>query len=529
MSISRKGINTFFFYTLTLGIFIAFGMLHHEYFYPLIFHGDSSATQVLAKAMLDEKSLLPYDFTNYNQINLFRPSPFIAAALALGYQGYDAFMAGTTANLVFWALIIYFAISIMVGDRNRALLYSCILLIPTGLWEADYILGQQSHLSNFALAMCTVAFSYLFLSSKKSCFNKITLTCFLLITLESPARGFMILLPLSIAILLYFDKRKSFRHITILTIISLLGYFLNKFLISYHEVYINHFQSLTFHNVREILKFLIAITEETLSSITPINSIANLKLSLTGLLVQSSGLCFAIAMLFFFKGKLNHVIVAIKNLTKHEKNDQKVTYNTFISTVAVLGLISGALEIASLIADTARHFLWAYMLLKLSFILTVHLFLSKVFTIQKLASFFLVAGFFMTSYWTAEFVREGTSISSKAKDKMSPKVTTIIREISELQGIKFIYGEDYWRMMPLNTQIPSVSAGVLTLNNVGEIIPYPVHARKSWFNHRDKVLYYLKDGAVDSAIKQKLFKNGGILLHSSPEGTIWEGPPVWSL
>jgi hypothetical protein len=51
----------------------------------------------------------------------------------------------------------------------------------------------------------------------------------------------------------------------------------------------------------------------------------------------------------------------------------------------------------------------------------------------------------------------------------------------------------------------------------------------SWACVKGDVLYYLKNGQVDEAIRKKLVEAGGVQLKTGSDYSLWRGPRVWIL
>ena len=134
----------------------AIGLIEHVWFFPVDFHADAAAMQVLAQAMVDQRSLLPTDFGYGNQLIMFRASPFIALALVGGATGFKAYIIGSSLSIAFWLLVLYYALARATGDRYLAALVAIVFIVPMSVWDHDYILGQQSHLANAVLSACAV-------------------------------------------------------------------------------------------------------------------------------------------------------------------------------------------------------------------------------------------------------------------------------------------------------------------------------------------------------------------------------------
>ena len=194
---------------------------------------------------------------------------------------------------------------------------------------------------------------------------------------------------------------------------------------------------------------------------------------------------------------------------------------------AVFGVIIGALAVATLNPDSSRHYLWSIFLVKLFVFKWLYEISSGLVSKKKAAILVLALGVLMSS-WFAYLVKFNCNTDRAINSRNFSEVIVDIKEISERTGIINIYGEDFWRMMPLNTLIGNMNAQALLLGG-GELHPYSWLTRPSWSCAEGDVLYYLKGGPVDEVIKEKLIHAGGNQVQDSIAYSIWVGPRVWRL
>ncbi|MDD2845891.1 MAG: hypothetical protein PHT57_13165 [Rhodoferax sp.] len=506
------------------------GYIHHRWFYSIYFHGDAASMHVLAKAMIDESSLLPVDFSYGNQLIFLRSSPFIALALLAGFKGYKAFIVGSALSISFWGVVLYFFLSTYFKSRRKGWLFSILLLLPLGPWESDFILGQQSHLSNVILALGVAVFINLFILNKNKFFLFVACGCLFLISAEAPMRGLLVLVP--ILILLGFGADFGVFLVVFLTagLTFSLSYLVNKLIIYKHPIAINYFNTLTFKSSDEFINNIINTTRELIGSISSINMVSGNKISLLGFFVFSFGFLLIIVYIgLVFSGIFNisefmrRKIINIKNSENFLATDNLC----FVYFVAVTGVVVGEFSVAALNPDSARHYLWAVFLLKLIILKLLYDVISKKISNKKSAVFVLVAGFLM-SFWFAELVKQKWNTDKAVKYENLSEEIHKIRSISEISGINKIYGEDFWRMMPLNTLIDGINAQTLVIFG-GEIYSAPWLSRPSWSCAKSDVLYYLKDGSVDKMVKERLVDVGGVKMHDGMRYSIWKGPKVWEV
>jgi hypothetical protein len=510
--------------------FVAFciGYIHHRWFYPLEFHGDSAAMHVLAKAILDEGSLLPVDFSYGNQLVFFRSGPFIALASLIGFTGYRAFILGSSLNIAFWSIMLYLFLFSYFDSSRKGFFFSILLLLPLGYFDFDYVLGQQSHLSNAILSLGLVVSVCLHLARKSILFFIAACVCLFAMSSEAPIRGLLVLAPVLISLVLMADLKPMILTMFPMGLVFILAYFVNKSLIRFRPISSNYFNTLAFKSSNEILDNLIKTSRETLGGISSLNIISGETLSVLGFFVLATGLLLISGYLsFVFFGMLNAIKIAAIKL-ENSSRLQKITNGDgacLVQLTAVLGVIVGSLAVATLNPDSSRHYLWAIFLAKLFVFKWLHDITSR-FVPGKLAAIFVLASGFLMSSWFACLVKFNWDPDGAIKYRNITEAIQDIREISEKTGITNIYGEDFWRMMPLNTLVDNVNAQALSLSG-GELHSSSWLTRPSWACVEGDVLYYLKNGSVDEAIKERLIDAGGSQVKEGIGYSLWMGHQVW--
>lgn len=506
------------------------GYIHHNWFFPLDFHGDAAAMHVLAEAILDQKSLLPADFSYGNQLVFLRSSPFIAFVSIFGMEGTNAFIFGSALSIAFWSIILYIFLSAYFKLPWEGSLFTLILLLPLGYWDSDLILGQQSHLSNVVLSMGLIIFSSLYVNNKKKLFLVVAGVCLFIMSSEAPLRGILVLVPLMISFSFTIKMRKTVLTSLLMASIFTLAYFFNKYLIQLRPVALNHFDTLFFMSTDEIINNLLSTSRETLKSISSIDIISGDLISSTGFVVLSAGLLLiAMYLGFFIFGIQSATKVAIGRLNKTSRIKNTIHKENFclIQLTAVFGLLVGAFAVATLNPDSSRHYLWSVFLAKLFIFKWIFDVLRDSIERKKAIVVLIGLALFM-SFWFAMLVKLEWKTKGVIQEKNYTKTLESIQKVSERTGVRHIYGEDFWRMMPLNTLIPNIKAQVLILTDDG-ISPYFWLTRPSWSCMESEVLYYLKDGQVDEEIKNQLIDTGGIQIENGIEYELWIGNRVWQL
>jgi len=518
--------------------FLAFciGFIHHKWFFPLVFDfppvfddgaaGDAAAMQILAKAILDQGSLLPADFSYGNQLVFLRSSPFIALAFILGLNGLDAFIIGSSLSIAFWGGVLYLFLSTFLNSNWKGALFSILLLLPLGFWEFDYVLGQQSHLSNVVLSIGLVVSISLYITKKSNLFVIAAAICLFIMSLEAPIRGLLVLGPMFAALLFAGNLRKKAIASASLGFAFISAYLFNKLLVQLRPLYLNHFNELSFKSTDEILENLGRNSRETLSNLSSLDVISGDTISLIGFIVFATGLLLlAIYLGFFLYGIFEATKVAKLKFHNGSRpaDGESVNDVCIVRLTSVFGIVIGALAVAALNPDSSRHYLWSVLLAKLLVLKFIFDLLSTYFGRNKAAVILICLAFIMSS-WFANLEKHNWNTARAMKNTNSPETAKAISDISKHTGIKNIYGgED---LKPLNILIPNINAQGLDLED-GEVSIFPWLTRPSWSCVEGDVLYYLEDGSVDEEIKKRLVDVGGIQIKNGAGYTLWKGPPVW--
>lgn len=512
---------------------LAFGVgyIHHRWFYPLEFHGDAAAMQTLARAILAQGSLLPSDFTYGNQLIFLRSGAFIALASMSGHAGLDAFMVGSALSVAFWGVILYFVLFAFLGVRWKAALITVSLLLPFGGFEFDYVLGQQSHLANAVLSLGLAVFTSLYVTKKRRACLIAAGICLFVMSVESPLRGLLVLGPVLVAVLVVTDWKKTNRVAVIAGLFFLLAYFSNKKLVRLRPISADYLHMLTFKSTNDIVDNLARTSRETLAGMTSLDVIAGDKLSMAGMIVLGAGL-FVIAGYFIFF--LAGTISAVKLVTgKHDlpagsgDAGNESECDRLVRLTSVFGLILGALAVAALNPDSSRHYLWCIFLAKLFLLLWTFNVLDRYFGTAT-ATLSLVVLALLASTWFAYLNKSHWHPTAAIKSRNFTEGVTSLEDISRTTGIANVYGEDFWRMLPLNTLIAHMNAQPLLLEG-GQVRPDFWLTMPSAYCPKGDVLYYLKEGQVDREIREKLIGAGGQQMKTGAGYTIWKGPRIWQM
>lgn len=513
------------------------GYIHHRWFYPDMFHGDAASIHVLAKAVLDEGRLLPIDFSYGNQVLFLRASLFIALAMYFGVTGYDAFALGSALSIAFWGFILYLFISAYFKSRRLGFIVLLPLLLPLGHWDAEYFLGQQSHLSNAILSMGIAISVHLYLADRRLSHLIAAFACLFVMTSEAPMRGLLVIAPILAATYLIYGLRKCFHTGFVLMSALISGSYLNLLLTKQFPLAINYFTSLIYRSSGEIFESLARTTMETVGDISSLNYIAGDALSFPRMVALAASLslitCYVIAA---SRGFADLYALGKSKLFKSNSDSSQGanSKSCFLHITAAIGLVTGALAVATLNPDSSRHYLWAIFLIKLIIIKSIFNIAGR--TITALSSGILIWTLaLLTSVWTTVLLRnasdsaKGVGIrerdSAQAPD-FSSELLQDLKFAAHATGIKSVYGSGFWHMMPINTHIENLNSQTLISSNDNIYLLVWV-TRPSWACGEGDVLYYLKNLPADKEIARKLSSVKGVQIVKRDQYSIWSGPKIW--
>ncbi len=542
MNLNRK---TFLCFSVCILFSFLIGYIHYSCFFPLSFNGDAAAHHVLAKAMIDEGSFLPKNFAYGNQLIFWRSSPFIALAMVMGLKGYSAFIVGSSLSVAFWGGILYLVLAEITESGLKTVILSSCILIPLGYWETNFVLGMQSHLANAVLSLACFVLLWKYIQSSTLKHLIFSNLCFFLITMEAPIRGMLIIVPLYIVTVITikkFDRDSlSISYTLIGTFFS--AFLLNKFLLYYRPLKMDYLRILKFRPVGEIIANLEKTTIETMHAVSNLFVFSNESLSLyKGCLYAIGLLIIIIYLIAILSGgvKLKQLAeIKIGNALQKGSIDTHIGCSDFLLFGGVVGCFIGALAVAALNPDSSRHYLWAVFLIKVAVLLKGYSAFDLHFSSKVTASFF-IALFLIASWWHAILIKyDGPIMYNKYISLRYNDVLPLVlgsdmdqlltvKKIAEETANYNVYGEDYWRMMPINTVLENINAQALVYDGQ-HLVPFVWLTRPSWGSVPDNatVLYFLKQGKVDKIIEERLLQNNGLKIVSDAKFSIWKGPRVW--
>lgn len=532
------------------------GYVHHAYFFPLLFHGDAAAHHVLAKAMIEEGCFLPKDFAYGNQLIFWRSSPFIALAILFGFKGYVAFAVGSALSVSFWGGCLYIILTQIAASEFKAIALTTCCLIPLGYWGSDFVLGQQSHLANAIFSLGCFVFLWKFIKGEQGKYLALSNLCLFFMTIEAPMRGMLVVVPLFMTAAL-FAKKNLVKSVLSLTGITIIASILNRILLQAYPLRVDYFKVLTFKSFGEVLGNLERIIVETFSMISSLNIFAGSKLSVFSVVLYIAGLLIIILYFINVVCGANRAIQLLYTKLHMTEGKSKILSSLdgadFLHLGGVFGFFVGCLAVAALNPDTARHYIWAFFLLKVVMAIKGSAALEKHFSTTVSAVILIMLSLF-ASHWQAIFAinnftvkgfhnvrsvdsRTRNVINSSIPRKIKVVNTTAtnrkmimeIKKASEKTGIKNIYGGDFWRMMPINTFIDGINAQTIIKLGKSHIEPYVWLSRPSWaITNKPEVLYLLKHDQIDKVVENHLRKKHGKQIFANKEFSIWKGPVIWA-
>lgn len=526
------------------------GLIHFTFFYQALFHGDTSSRTLLAEAMVHNASLFPTDFYHSTGFGFLSQAPIMAVLFALGVERDMALIFGSALNLGFWAVIIFLALAMFRNTNVRALSLTLLALIPIGVWEAEFLLGQQSSLPYVSLALVFLASSHRYVESNRQLWLVVSSLSISLLSVDSLARALIVVFPTVVILALWAPVSSLFRWGMGATIGLLTGLIGN--------LYLTHSLSIGYSVFSDIhLKPLESIWDGTLTvlttfgpGLTNVNFLAGFDTRLLSpiLYVAHLVLLVFIGVLFvYWTFRIgNAFLETVVGFSRARRGDFG-NWSNYVAAVSVLGIWVGAVAVAMFYPDSGRQFLWAFFIAK---IYLVNLIWSVITRYRgKRFALVLPLAILSLSWWSSHLVVFGglTPDAEKAIARepafaisaiamLPPGVETDIQLVAEETGLGTIYGEDFWTVMPLNTLLPEVSALVLMQDSYSDqFFLYRWLTRPSLETISEEVMYLVicSDRVdevceeVESTLRNQVKAAGGTLFLARANYEIWVAPPIW--
>jgi hypothetical protein len=520
-------------WVLVFFVCLVIGAVHHTFFFPRIFHADAAVMQILAETMWEEMAFLPKDFAFGNQLIFFRSSPFIALASGFGYSKVDSFVLGSVFSIGLWGVLLFQSLSSWHSSRRLGLLFTALALIPFGLWDADYLLGQQSHLANAILCLSLVVQVRKYvLVSESSALYWASFFLFLM-TVEAPMRGFLVAVPVLCAGAIFLERRSFLRLGGFFVSILLMSYLINGVLVKEYPLHWDLFEKLTFKGVQAFfINFQRILFQDVLPGISSFESVAEARLGLKPILVYSAGFVVMVSGLYLVVRNLLRLSLFLFNTwegrtSEHSWNPEK----DFIPLVGSLGVLFGLTAVAGLNPDSGRHFLWSTFLIKVWLIFSMYHLLSRFLKNSVKAGLISTAFCFLFSSWFADFAKPGFEFNRRIyHERLFADLDIFdVRTVLKERNLKRVFGGDFWSVMHFNTFVEGATANPILVDLYGVIRPRYFTTRRSPFCEKGDVVYFLTANYWDQKIEESLRKNNGELVLKRRKYSIWVGKPVWTL
>ena len=520
--------------TLVWLIGLVFVTAYLVYYYPVVFNSDSAAIQVLAQAMADEMSLLPHDFSYGNQLILFRANLFIAPVLKLGLTGYNAYVVGSAINFSVFFLITFLTLETLYRQWTKSLFLTVLFFLPLGFNEAEFMLGQQSHLANVVFILMIAVHSY------RACWHKewrglvIASSVVFLMTLETPMRVLFVLLPLALVIATTGKARSAGKLSLALVIAFVVGYIGNRYLVMTHPIAAD-FSNMPFTTsdrlvirVGEMLKDFVD-GYIGFSQFIGMQTKPRVHLVLYGLktlvLVSFLGLFYWLAKRLAER--------ALKPWMDNSGTIQgEPQAMEFIGMLGITGVLTGlwmnaAIELYP--EGITRHFLWALQLCKLA--LCAYTLNALAYLIPKplprYGVLFVLALLSSTVASSFLFAPYRTQLHQNIESKTNLPIDGKIQELMLIHGINSIYSGDFWNALRLEVLIPPAKAAELSVSD-GSVFFRQWLTRPSMRCIDGNVFYLLDRSKINEEfIARRVLERGGRILEHFGDTGIYLGTPVW--
>lgn len=525
-----------------------YGIVTTTLYLPFIMHGDTAAMQVLADAILEEGSLLPTSFQFGNQIMLFRSSPFIAAAMFAGLDDTIAFSVGTALSLAFWSGVLFTILTAFLKSPFRAFFCVAFCLVPLASWEADYILGQQSHLANCVLAAGAVLLSVDWVKSGKKRFLAWSSICLLLISIEEPLRAILVAVPLCLLILFSLQRRTAIAFTATLGFSVLFGFAMNAGLKAINSPSVGNYGALASpRGPSEVLEILAHGVSELFFESSTASQLIGHPITAANILNSTLSIAFSAVFAVAFFYWLAHLFIFAIRFLLHKDRTQTSRFNQFniAALISISGILIGALAVTMVPRDSPdnfiymwsiRHYLWAIFLLKLIIIMWASSFLGEtahsafsgaIGVIVLITGSFWAAFLIRTpEYWESFRLRGIEAAYAQARHPLTQAVMDVANDLQ----LSYAYG-NFWDVMPLNSLAHGVSGVSIGWRDSG-----PEWSR--WLARRTsdrtaaEALYVVS--ANDNLARDWLAAEGGRLIRDFDIGSdehreIWLASREWAV
>lgn len=513
--------------------FIGFilGSAFLKFYYPVIFNSDSAAHYILAETILDEGNILPKGYMYGNQLLIFRNHLFIAPFLLAGLSGYKSYALGSSLAFSIYFVLSYIAINSMAKSFTIATIISILLFIPFGYEESDFILGQQSHLSNAVFSLIITIYSYNALINNSQKYLLITSTFIFLMSLESPLRCLFLLTPMAITAI-YITKAFALHSASKFffsgSAAFVSGLIVNKLLVNSHLVFGIPAPALSTSEV--FLNRLLGLAKKLIDSFFGFEEFSSKLATIDNIIFYCSKTLLLISFILLFCYWLIHV--AIVSRLKHSNPSYSIKkfddQSYYITSIAFTGAIFGFWLVSSVGHDVdVRHFLGALFLIKFSlFYMAVTLIRRSKKSIH--CKFFLLIMIVILSSSPISYFlgsERHLSLNKSIDNHLDWGFLNKLRRIMIKHGITEVYGT-HWNSLLLNVLIPSTKAAVLWPSE---------HEVKfaTWLNKSSRrcvtgdVIYVVGSDGTERILANNILQKEGKLIDRSGTKEIYISQPIW--
>jgi hypothetical protein len=242
----------------------------------------------------------------------------------------------------------------------------------------------------------------------------------------------------------------------------------------------NYFTSLIYRSSEEIFEGLARTTMETIGGISSLNYIAGDALAFPRMVtLVASFLLITCYVIVASRGFIDVYELGKAKLFRSDSDPSQGASPKpcFLHITSAIGLVTGALAVATLNPDSSRHYLWAIFLIKLIIIKSIFNIAGRTFTALS-SGIFIWTLALLTSVWTTVLLRnasdsaKGIGIASVMRGEHSAHVYDFSSELlqdlkfaAHATGINSVYGSGYWHMMPINTYIENLNSQTLISSN----------------------------------------------------------------
>ena len=513
---------------MVFGLGYLLALIYLLYFYFALFHSDSAAYAILASSVVQEGTVLPHHFIYGNQLSLLKNHLGIALAMRFGFSGYMAYAIGSALNFAAFFTIAFAALrSVFALSTSLIIILALAFFFPLGTEEADYILGQQSHLAvcTFALVLASQGF-YIVSNANaqkpslglRNLFFPLVISGTLLglLAIEQPARALLIAIPILLTLFWYRVLSKTWVYYLGLSAFIGAGALLNRRFGQTREIVGAHFEVNSLLSAQQNLSTLIGQFPQCYWNwcnwITPISD-------------RFIATPIVIALCVFTTWQLARPKPA------SQPNAMPLgSFAIFLGRFSLLGLLSGLLLTSFINVETdLRHALWAIELFKLACILLfAQLMTQYVHSIRLgIAGAFLMVALLSAVTPTFIIPQNRQALQARLTEQGNTPLLQKLRELQQAYPWQYLYGIDFWQTIKLEVLAPPLKTTLMYVDgNAIKLIRTLSRSDRACVS--ESVLYLLDKSANSEEFIQRIKSQGGQLEWTSTGNEVlWSGPLIW--